>query len=273
MKLHRSNNAFTLIELLVVIAIIGIMAAMVGPTLSNFRKGDALATGTSQLLGGVARARQLAISQRTDVYMIFLPTNFWTQMTAGQWNLLTPAEKIAITNLSDKQLTGYTFFSSRVVGDQPGQTSERYYSDWQVLPDGIFIPEEKFVMRRSDGKATYTIDDPAPPATPLKSYPIYGFTNCLVPFPKESSAVRIWLPCMVFNYQGRLISQPPSQDGENIPLAHGSVFYPRNPTNKVIVLGTADAEERPAGSGSISYNIVHVDWLTGRGHLERKENQ
>jgi prepilin-type N-terminal cleavage/methylation domain-containing protein len=77
MKPGRSQAAFTLVELLTVIAIVGILVAMVAPVLSNFRRGDLTASATRQLIDDVARARQLAISHRTTVYMVFVPTNFW----------------------------------------------------------------------------------------------------------------------------------------------------------------------------------------------------
>src|SRR5689334_13492974 len=74
---HSLRDAFTLIELLTVIAIIGILAAIVSPTLIHLRKGDAMLAATRQMLDDCGRARQLAISQRTTVYMVFVPTNFW----------------------------------------------------------------------------------------------------------------------------------------------------------------------------------------------------
>src|SRR5579872_3782665 len=70
-------RAFTLIELLTVIAIVGILAALVAPVFIHFSKPDVTEAATRQMLDDVARARQLAISQRSTVYMVFIPTNFW----------------------------------------------------------------------------------------------------------------------------------------------------------------------------------------------------
>ena len=63
--------------MLVVISILGIIAALTIPAIKNFGKSDINISASRQMLDGVARARQLAISQRTTVYMVFVPTNFW----------------------------------------------------------------------------------------------------------------------------------------------------------------------------------------------------
>ncbi len=270
MKFQRASAyAFTLIELLVVIAIIGILSAIVAPTLSNFRKGDAMAAATSQLLGAVSRARQLAISQHTDVYMVFLPTNYWKDFTAV--SALPFKERIAVTNLSDKQFTGYAFLSFRSVGDQPGQRTVHYLSSWQSLPESIFIPTDKFLGRNTNAPCT-VIPDPA--KGPTFKYNVYGFDRVNVPFPLETSVNEFAMPFIAFDYQGKLLFEPPAgEDAEYIPLAHGSVLYPRDPQTKALNLGEANAEERPLGNSIRGYHLVRVDWLTGRGHLEKKELQ
>src|SRR5262249_33503130 len=120
MKLRRGKKAFTLIELLTVIAIIGVIAAVVAPVLSHFKKGDAMAAATRQLLDAVHQARQLAISQHTTVYMVFSPPTLWSEtlFTSGSFS---QKEKEAATNAMEKEQTGYAFVSLRSIGDQPGQ--------------------------------------------------------------------------------------------------------------------------------------------------------
>ncbi|HYG23730.1 MAG TPA: prepilin-type N-terminal cleavage/methylation domain-containing protein [Verrucomicrobiae bacterium] len=272
MNLRRSIAGFSLIELLVVIAIIGILAAIVAPSLQTFRKGDAMAAATSQLLGGAARARQMALTQRTDVYMVFLPTNFVGLITEPHWLALDDQQRIALTNLVDRQLTGFTFVSFRSAGDQPGQGRPYYHGAWEQLPDGVFILPEKF-RYRSEVPQFFTISDPAKG----EDYRIYGFERVEVPFP-TATAPSIFLPCIGFDHQGRLITRPQNEEAELIPLAAGSVAYPRDPkTKQLVILGPNEnqvsVQEQPPNNSRIGYHVVRIDWLTGRGHLERREIQ
>ena len=73
-----------------VISILGILAALVVPALKNFGHSDATISASRQLLDDVARARQLAISQRTTVYMVFVPTNFWNELSSALNQLVQP---------------------------------------------------------------------------------------------------------------------------------------------------------------------------------------
>jgi len=271
---HPSHSrAFTIIELLVVISILGIMAALTVPVLKNFAKSDATLGASRQLLDGVARARQLAISQRTTVYMVFVPPNFWNA-GFGTWPNpwwttpgLTPAQQTIATNLCDKQLTGYTFVSLSSVGDQPGQHVPHYLEPWQTLPDNTFIVLAKFA---NSPNYDYTITDPI---DATKFYNIYGFaTNATFPFPTETSVPWIQLPYIAFDYSGQLVSgQDPS--GEYIPIAKGSVLFARDSFTKAFQFNPPDVAENPPGNSINSYNIVHIDRLTGRAVLEYQKVQ
>ncbi len=254
-------------ELLVVISILGILAALTVPALKNFGKSDVNISASRQLLDGVARARQLAISQRTTVYMVFVPTNFWETspgvLNTAWLNNLNPAQKTAATNLFGEQLSGYNFAAYGAMGDQPGQHAWHYLAPWQTLPDGSFIALQKFVY-------AYTNVDQITGA----SYPIapFRYTNN-IPFPTETSTNGVSLPYIAFNYLGQLTTEqltpvPLTQD-EFIPLAHGSVMPAINSNTKALTNGPPNVMEMPPGnSTNIAYNIVHVDWLTGRAVLE-----
>jgi prepilin-type N-terminal cleavage/methylation domain-containing protein len=266
-------NAFTLIELLVVISILGLLAALSVPVIKNFGKSDATLGASRQLLDNVARARQLAISQRTTVYMVFIATTFFTD-ASGQflepWFAnLTPAQLTVLTDLADRQLSGYTFVAYGAMGNQPGYHQWHYLAPWQSLPDGTFIAYQKFVTNE-------TIVDQVSGAT--FSVQPFAYTN-IFPFPTDMSASGPMLPYIAFNYLGQLTfdGQTMADRDEYIPLARGSVLVQRNPQTKVPVLSVPnlpDVLENPPGNSTDSaYNIVHIDRLTGRAVLEYERSQ
>jgi type II secretory pathway pseudopilin PulG len=272
--------AFTIIELLAVVAIMAIIAAMVGPTLTGFRKGDVMLSATRQALDAVAYARQLAISEHTTVYMVFVPPGFWgpdaNAYTAG----LRPSERPLITNMLAKQYTGYAFVSLRSIGDQPGRYAPRYLSSWQKLPEGAFIPGWKFQYRALDsppGSFIFRISN----TNSGQRFDVDGFLTNTFPVPEDAFYnqapyfnTNTTLPYVAFNYLGQLTSgdgQLLDRD-EYIPLAHGSVVlaYDQNRTPVMDLSGTTNRES-PAWNSTNSYNLIHIDRLTGRARLEHRE--
>jgi prepilin-type N-terminal cleavage/methylation domain-containing protein len=261
--------AFTLIELLAVIAIIGVIAAVVAPTLNNFRKSDAMLASTRQMLGAVARGRQLAISQHTTVYMVFVPTNFWKE----PW-LSAPAtlpQRIAATNLVDKQLAGYTYIALRAVGDQPGRGVPRYLSAWQTLPESTFIPLWKF-----DSSLPILITNLLNSSGSQEEvYSVNRFTYAsFFPFPTENAPANLArLPYIAFNYLGQLTPGDGSllDRDEYIPLAHGSVSPAINTVTRAPQFGDPSVMEKPDGNSLNTFNLIHIDRFTGRARLERQE--
>ena len=268
MKTIRSQAAFTLLELLTVIAIIGILAAITLPNLQSF-KPNVMAAATSQLLADVGRARQLAISHRTTVYMVFVPGNYWADPATSAWR---PADWVRATNLFDKQLVGYNFVSLRSLGDQPGRPTTRYLSEWKTIPDGAFIPLQKFGIRNpAIPNLVIATNDLA--GNRYLAYQVDGFsaTNN-IPFPLDTTpglgVPPRWvpLPYIAFNYMGQLISGR----NELVPLALGSVGFSRDAT-RTAAAKLPSLNESPPGNSTNAYNLVSIDWLTGRARIERQE--
>jgi Tfp pilus assembly protein FimT len=280
--------------LLVVIAILGILAGLSVPAIRQLGKSNISTSATQQMLDDVGRGRQLAISQRTTVYMVFVPTNFFLLKDVNGQNFWTslnnlvsvPDRTVALqtaTNLIESQLSGYTFIANGRLGDQPGRHDWHYLSTWQSLPEGNFISAPKFAGVSGQAGAYHHIPqwetdnsgqlDFWRNLPPWNQTGVYSFTNILVPFPTEQSP-QFLLPCIAFDHQGRLVSE--TYDGDSfhhayIPLAQGSVAYAydgKNKQPKPTPLTSADITESPAGNSTgISYNVIDVDPLTGRARL------
>ncbi len=271
---HRASAAFTLLELLVVIGIIAAVAAIALPTLNKFKPNYA-ASATRQLLDALARGRQLAISQRTTVYMVFVPTNFWSDPSLAnpniqQWLNAAPGH---CTNLLDKQFIGYNYVSLRTVGDQPGRPTVHYLDSWRTLPEGAFIYPAKFMQ---DYQWFYVWTNLNPIIPPVR---VYGFSHTNnIPFPSEDILTvkpprmpNAMVPYLAFDYMGRLVSGNPNTP-EIIPLAKGNVNFSHGPDRKPIRALPSCVEQPPGNAtNATSFTLVYVDRLTGRARVVQPE--
>ena len=284
-----TQAGFTLIELLTVITIIAIIAALTVPVLKNFGKADVTVSASRQLLDDIGRARQLAMSQRTTVYMVFVPASFWQNTSPNPFS--NPANysgtQLAVaTNLLGMQLTGYAFLANGAIGDQPGQHQWHYFGPWQSLPDGSYIPQWKFYNSASvpPGQTFYFSD----PVNNNNYFNINAFATNAFPFPTQDATNNntplVVLPYIAFNYRGQLstlngqLFSPQWQTGSgdqdytgggiDIPLAQGSLITAKDPTTRQLQIGAPQVVEMPPGNTTnISYNVVHIDPLTGRATL------
>lgn len=73
--INKTSSGVTLLELLIVIAIMGIMAAVLAPTLSNYVPGIQLNGSARVLSGNLRQAQEKAITEQKQYMIRFHPTN------------------------------------------------------------------------------------------------------------------------------------------------------------------------------------------------------
>lgn len=240
-------EGFTLMEMLVVVGIISVLLAIAVPALRH-REGIEMEAASRQLITDLSIARNRAISGRTTVSVVFVPSS----VLAMKPSTITMQELNALRRLQGGVYTQYALFSARRAGDQPGHPVPRYLTEWKTLPDKTFIAEAKFAA---------TADTPLVP-----------FDYARFPFPLPTSTNTANLPYVAFNYEGR----PCKADGRpldqpkdlRIPLARGAILYARDATDAVT--GFSVNEVPPLNSVNNSNHVV-IDWLSGRARIEHAE--
>lgn len=290
-------SAFTLLELLTVIAIIGLLAVLAAPIFKQFSKGDVTLAATRQLRDDLARARQLAISRRSTVYVVFIPTNFWNDAlrtgTGGNaWSDVTTyalpiSRSTVVTQMYAGQWCGYYMESLRNIGDQPGRGYPQDLLRVRTLPAGSYIAPFKFTAPLFYGPNSNNVPYP----TNRLDLPIYGFlTASNIPFPtadlltnptyvtqmKNQGFNYVTVPYVAFNYLGQLTPGDGSllPYDENIPIEYGTIMPAYDPSTKSPIQGLPTVTEMvPGNSTNVSYNVIHIDHLTGRARLEQQELQ
>jgi prepilin-type N-terminal cleavage/methylation domain-containing protein len=227
------QGAFTLLELLVVTGIIAVLVSITLPAMKGLGRSATNKGATRQLVEDLRFARQVALRNRSTVYVVFTPTNIWDIIKNVDSEMLPPRKKdprlLSLTNMLEKQFSGYAIMSMRSVGDQPGQSHPNYLTKWKRLPAGMLIAPYKFMNLRK-GEDEYRRGDEYNDGFQKDHF--FGHAP-LIPFPlADSSPAR--LPHVAFNSRGQLVKRDrdgklvPAGRNEIIPFVEGSVFHDRD---------------------------------------------
>ena len=247
---------FTVLEMLVVVTIIGILAGLAMPHLTGITSGNTMTLATQQLLNDLGLARQLAMSHRTTVYVVFASPSLASYQAPNN-------ELTTYSTVMSHQYGAYALASLSSVGDQPGAHYPQYLTPWKGLPSGVFIAASKFI---GGGPATLTTSNTL--SGTANAFPNTVFPNSVsLPFPAADAILNGYpatatLPCVAFLPSGQLTSLN-SYGDEYIPLARGRVLN--------VPGAAAIATEQPASNSVINPTIIHIDALTGRAKIERNQ--
>jgi prepilin-type N-terminal cleavage/methylation domain-containing protein len=249
-RLQCGRRAFTLIEMLVVLIIIAILAALALPAIRGALESRAIDAASQQLLEDISLARQKAISTRSVVALVFISDAVFNNAEVPAANA-DAEEAAAIKRLKAGAFTHYAFYQFRRVGEQPGQSSAGYISEWKTLPDKTFFATNKApsVMDLSKSvRFPFPFTRSGAPPSPIQPYFPY------IAFDATGRSVEFGNSASTFDIK-------PTGD-RDISIARGAVFYARDPATGDLINNIELQEIPPLNA---TQNVIHVDGLTGKG--------
>ena len=180
------RRAFTLVELLAVIAIIGIMIAVMMPSMIGMARGSKLSGTVSQLKTTMTLARQWAITKRERVYVLF------------------PNEKATLYGGDNTSQVHRAWRSYAVYGERSG-----YLREWTQLPEGIVFVGTEGEFNSGNPEGPDDVDNPMIDSNAAK-WPS-------LPFPSNSSP-RVNLPAFIFKPDGRAVDVGSTPNGSEVEI-------------------------------------------------------
>ena len=197
------------------------------------------------------------------MHVVFLPA-FWSSIEGLESQ--TQQVTMHFKNLLPHQYAGYALYSSRSVGDQPGQHFPHYITEWQSLPNGIYIWPGQFSTSLNPLPVTIRTTNTLTQATNADL--VYPFATNSFYFPSVYSGVGTNLPCIGFTPSGTLLGST----NQYIVLTRGSVVYAQG-VNGMPVPGPVDAEEGPPGNETNNPCIIKIDGVTARASIVENQLQ
>lgn len=154
---YPGSGGFTLVELLIVVTIMAIMVAIALPRFEDIGRGSKMRAAINELRSTVALARQWAIANREDVFIV-LP---------DAQPSIYPS-----TNYFNMALRSYAIYTR----------ARGYVKDWNYLPAGIYFVD-------TAGSSTF---NPPLPACVVAASDVFRFNNIYfgtnaIPFPTTNS--------------------------------------------------------------------------------------
>lgn len=218
------RTSYTIIELLLVIAIAGILLSIAIPSFSRLLKGSGPTRAARELIGKINAARAYAVSNKTDVAIIFPIKN---EMKQG-----------STTNEKEKNKELYTYASYRVCEVFVGTTSIEFKrwipgENWTFLPSGVVALGKKQTNTYEQFVAPDTNDEKTG-TNNLVAQTVIGFNepNIKPPLPTQfENAIIFRTDGMLYNMQPVLIKiqearKDKDSSGDRIWLPSNSDYLP-----------------------------------------------
>ncbi len=240
----ENRKAFSLVELMVVISIIGFLSLLALPSMKGIGRSARIQAAERQLLDDLGLGRQLAMSQRSDVYFVFLDhRSFDPDLVDPELNS-NSEQRLRIQELWEGVYSGYALYSRRQVGSQPGRPVSAYLSDWKFLPEGIFF-------------------------RPLKGVHDHQLVGGLIvpgiPFPNGDSQSRTIAPALLFNSQGSLYQFPYGTN--TIDLMEGSISHLFNRDQHGRITSFPPLFTQQAERNLTLVSQLEIDYQSGRARV------
>ena len=257
----RGRRAFTLVELLAVVAIMALMLKLTLPALSGLMGNKPHLIARGQFIADLNNARTQALRNGWPVYVVFMPLVNPDQLPARLQTYLREDGN----GVMNGQLVSYALYAEYLPGDQFGQPSRRWLTDWKRLPDGFYFEPEQIEViagtARLSGPNQLVFSN-------LKNGHGDG-SDLLNGVPPRA----IRLPYIMYNSRGELAAR--GNPGEirvgalQIAISEGGVFQPAPLGQGFFEVAKAEPPDIPVENRNRSW--IQVNGMTGRADVLEEE--